>query len=119
MLDLLSALQFISNLSCTPLEYRQRIEKLNELSATDSLTPQSIAEVTEFFRRESWKYNKERHDRSHLASALMMLMVALDGYKHLYDKDRERVQKMIAEEEAYARGECTTCGYAPCMCDQQ
>jgi len=42
-----------------------------------------------------------------------------DASRDALDYVLQRVRAEIATSESIARGECVSCGYTPCMCDQQ
>ena len=69
---------------------------------------------------ETLKRHREMLDDA--SNSVAMQRGAYDTYRdrqNAFDYAIAKLDEEIAQAERRARGECSSCGYSPCMCDQQ
>lgn len=100
MLDLTVGLGFIAKLSNIPSEYKARVDRIYALANESKLTSEEILEHTNYFRGEVFQCGiRGETDRAHFANAFMMMLHALEDYKHLKEEDWKRRDKAARKAE--------------------
>ena len=61
----------------------------------------------------------EACDKTQKIHAMSELRKALHDLSNLSDEEKKQAYWRAQIEESIARGECQSCGYKPCLCDQQ